>query len=144
MELTPKEEQLFSRIDSDNTRIQVLSEKLDELLLLEPDWNSYGAERVKPQVITASKHLLHLLFGIVQGGPIYIVPTTSGGIQLEFFHNQYEIELEINNEHDITLLHTDLTTGRAHTFDITLGEVSEHKVEYVEYKDNERELGDHL
>ena len=132
-------ENKLNRIDADQKRLEGLHQNLDKLLTLPFDWNSYGAPQISPERVQVAKHILNILFGIVQGGPIYIVPTTFGGVQLEFFYNQYEIELEINDASDITLFHRDLSTGRSQTFDISLGEVTQTEVEYVEIENDERQ-----
>jgi hypothetical protein len=71
-----------------------LVEKLNELLGLEPNWDGRGAPRVgKGSVAMAIEVVDKVLWAEV---PPQIVPTPVGGLQLEWHHNEIDIEIEID------------------------------------------------
>jgi hypothetical protein len=68
-------------------------DKLNELLQLPPNWNSYNSAQIEPRAVAMTIELLGTL--IENATPIpYIVPTVQGGVQLEWDLHGMAIEVE--------------------------------------------------
>ena len=67
---------------------------LQELLCLPPNWNSYGAQPISPDNVTAAKDLLRAIVRPETPQPS-VVPTVSGGVQLEWHTGGIDLEIEI-------------------------------------------------
>jgi len=72
---------------------------IDELTQLEPGWDGYGGIAVKPRV---AGHALKFLRAIGPHTELMpdIVPMPDGGLQLEWFFGDYEVEVEISPDCD--------------------------------------------
>lgn len=63
------------------------------LLALEEDWDGYGAQRIDERAV---KRAVAVLNAVCPAGPEpWTVPTSDGGVQLEWACNGIEIEIEI-------------------------------------------------
>jgi hypothetical protein len=64
-------------------------------LLLDPNWDSYGASEISPQAV---EHAIKLLLNIVSEDTTapWVVPTSSGGIQLEWHTDEADLEVEVS------------------------------------------------
>lgn len=73
-------------------------ESIVELLLLEPNWDSYGALPINWQLANATRELL---FQIMEDDtPVPIVgPTNRGGIQIEWHERGIDLEIETISSH---------------------------------------------
>lgn len=60
-------------------------EKLESLRLLKSNWDSYGAASISPEAIATASQFLQP----------DIVPTSQGGIQLEWHNFGIDLEIEI-------------------------------------------------
>jgi len=95
---------------------------LVELLSLPPNWDTYGASRIDPTYIPA---VLQLLLGVMQGEtPLpAVVPTSRGGIQLEWHTRGIDLEVEFASPFRVLGLYEDLRSDRRWeaelTFDLT-------------------------
>ena len=69
-----------------------MSNTLEELAALEPNWDSDGAQRISPAAIAAAREIL-----ATAGQPI---PRNDGGIDLVWIVNDKEICLEIAPDGD--------------------------------------------
>jgi len=67
---------------------------LQELLRLPPNWNSYGAQPIIPGNVTAAQDLLRAIVQPETPQPS-VVPTVSGGVQLEWHTGGIDLEIEI-------------------------------------------------
>lgn len=67
---------------------------LQELLKLKPNWNSYGAQPIRPDVVRAVRDLLPDIVQQRTPRPT-VVPTVRGGVQLEWHAGGIDLELEI-------------------------------------------------
>jgi hypothetical protein len=64
-------------------------------LLLAPDWDSYGASEVSPEAVEQAIKLL--LNTVCEDTTVpWVVPTSSGGIQLEWHTDEADLEVEVN------------------------------------------------
>lgn len=67
--------------------------RLAGFLALEEDWDGYGAQRIHESAV---KRAVAVLDAVCPAGPKpWTVPTSEGGVQLEWAYNGYEIESEI-------------------------------------------------
>ncbi|GJM23623.1 MAG: hypothetical protein DHS20C16_00380 [Phycisphaerae bacterium] len=65
---------------------------MGELLELRTDWDSYGAKRINPSHVIAAINLLTLV--MTENIPIpSVVPTSCGGVQLEWHTNGIDLEI---------------------------------------------------
>ena len=70
--------------------------RLKELLDLPQGWDSYGAGCIDPKAVDAASRLLDVL----DHDPA-VIPTSHGGIQLEWHRDGLELEVEINTAGEI-------------------------------------------
>ena len=89
-----------------------------DLLTLPSNWDSYGAEPIQLEVVRAalsflSRHLEH------DSHAPWIVPMSDGGIQLEWSHDDKEIEVVIAPEGEISAFWFDDTTDDERELDIS-------------------------
>lgn len=69
-------------------------ERANDLLNLEPNWDSYGGERIEIKWAVEALQLLSQI--MVAGAPSpSLVPTAPGGVQLEWHANQVDLEIEL-------------------------------------------------
>jgi hypothetical protein len=77
---------------------------------LELNWDSYGARRIHPQAIVGALQFLNLLFQA--DGPMpAVVPTSLGGVQLEWHQADFDIEVEVAPRGLTSALLTDRLAG---------------------------------
>lgn len=81
-----------------------------ELLSLAADWDSYGASRVEPAFAASATTLLQTMMDAETPIPS-IVPTASGGVQIEWHVNGIDLEVEVESTSRINVLYEDLRTG---------------------------------
>ncbi len=84
---------MVERRQSPNPSLRPLGEALQGLVALEPNWDSYGAS---PPSAVALERAWHLASGLVERGlPVpQVVPTRTGGIQLEWHLAHVSLEWE--------------------------------------------------
>lgn len=65
-----------------------------ELLRLNPNWDSYGAEKISPSII---RTVLLILVKLMKENTPFpdLVPISSGGVQIEWHINNVDLELEV-------------------------------------------------
>lgn len=66
-----------------------LCDILNEMLDLEPNWDSYGADRINQKAVEIAKQIAPVLPGF------QVVPTPVGGVQFERSSDDVEIEISI-------------------------------------------------
>jgi len=86
------------------TRVKVAtSEKLNELALLKAGWDCYGAPPIERKIIDAAIHFVSQLPDTIHIQP-RVVPTSAGGLQLEWHDGPRVLELEFENPQEIRFL----------------------------------------
>lgn len=96
-----------------------LTEQLDLMLNLEPNWDGYGADRILPEVVEVAKEfvgVLHALLG--RGGDetnMFVAPGRSGGVLVEWDDATSEYEVEFNHDGSSGFLRMDKQTRVMHT-----------------------------
>jgi len=73
----------------------VLAE-IGELAQLDENWDSYGAQRIDPHCIQAAAGLLRAILDAATPRPS-VVPTSRGGVQLEWHRGGIDLEIEIES-----------------------------------------------
>jgi hypothetical protein len=63
---------------------------------LPPNWNSYGAEPISRDTVDAAINLLMHVMGKSGVRPDFLAPVATGGIQLEWFGTDAEIDVRVN------------------------------------------------
>ncbi len=96
--ISANDEEVVVRIfDSDEVRnarwFDPTIRALIALSWLPDGWNSYGAKRVKPRAI---EKMLETLLAILEpnASTPTVVPTSEGGVQVEWHRNQIDFEIE--------------------------------------------------
>ncbi len=67
---------------------------LEDLAALEPNWDREGAAAIDPVCIARAREVKLQLRGFIMGPPS-IVPTVTGGVQLEWHKHGLDLEVSI-------------------------------------------------
>lgn len=107
----------FVNDETDNSQIQTESEwakplfqSLSELLMLSKNWDSYGANRIDPSLVSNSITLLLLIIDKDVPRPS-VVPTSDGGIQLEWHTRGIDMEISVELKDKFNLFFKDRVGG---------------------------------
>ena len=96
--------------------------KLDNLRRLEPNWDQEAAPRIEVAIIDAAKNLVRRLPSLSRH-QTYVVPTPTGGVQLEWSHDNGAkgLELEFESADSILYLQWQPEAGieQADTLDVS-------------------------
>lgn len=84
--------------------------RLEDLLNLQPNWDSYGANSVNPEIAMYAINLLLELMDDAMPIPS-IVPTNRGGIQLEWHTTRGDLEIDIEAPYRVGVVFEDVVTG---------------------------------
>lgn len=85
--------------------------KLNELLCLPPGWDSYGADAVHPRAAVTALEVLYSVAGYGASAPS-IVPTTAGGIDLEWHRGGIGLVVSIGPTGETSAWYEDLRSGQ--------------------------------
>jgi hypothetical protein len=77
---------------------------------LESNWDGYGGRPINPAVIREARDLVARIAGHISDAPV-IVPTSRGGVQLEWHHGSRCLELELESQAMVHYLKWDPTAG---------------------------------
>jgi hypothetical protein len=81
-----------------------------ELLSMQENWDSYGAAPIRPEFVATASSLLRSIMD--QNTPLpAIVPTTPGGVQIEWHRDGIDLEIEIQSTSQISVYFEDARTG---------------------------------
>jgi hypothetical protein len=92
--------------------VQPTVESLAALLALPSGWNSYDARTVKPSIAQAAFELLADVMDGDTPGPS-IVPTSAGGLQLEWHTANVELEITFYSSRRAEVYCEDVETGQS-------------------------------
>jgi hypothetical protein len=84
--------------------------ELDGLLILEPGWDSYGAKRIDPEAVESARQVIRAIARPDTPAPS-IVPTSSGGVQIEWHTRGIDLEIELQPNDRIFIIFEDLGSG---------------------------------
>ena len=87
-----------------------IERRIDELLEFEENWDSYGAPPISPSAAAAAKSTLQLAAGQNILWPS-VVPSSDGGVQIEWNLAKVALEIEFRPDGGIGALFVDRTTG---------------------------------
>jgi hypothetical protein len=90
--------------------LRVTVEALGTLLSLPPNWDSYEAAAVDPDAACRSIYLLSDIMRPDSPAPS-VVPTTSGGVQLEWHLKGKDLEIEVISSCRVTAWSMDIESG---------------------------------
>jgi hypothetical protein len=84
--------------------------KIEELLRLPPDWDSYGAQ---PITMRSAIVTLNILASVMQEHTPtpWIVPTPTGSIQFEWHTRGINLEVEVTSEASLDVFYEDTVSG---------------------------------
>jgi len=85
--------------------------KLQELVDLEPGWDSYDADSVVSESIVSAVAILNNTMPPDTKNP-WIVPTVHGGIQMEWHKPQVDLEIEIEPDGTASIFYVNEQDGR--------------------------------
>lgn len=92
-----------------------LTEQLDLMLNLKPNWDGYGADPIQPEVIEVAKEfvgVLHALLG--RGGDeagMFVTPGRDGGVVVEWEDANSEYEMNFDPDGAMEFLEENKLTG---------------------------------
>lgn len=70
--------------------------QLDEFAKLEPDWDSYGSERISPDAIDQARSLIELVAKARGVAPYAVAPVADGGVYVEWRGPNGKLEVYMN------------------------------------------------
>jgi hypothetical protein len=92
--------------------VQPTLKRLGQLLTLPRDWDSYGGLPVDPACVWAAWQLLLAL--MVEDTPVpSLVPTSRGGVQIEWHAKGIDLEIEVVTPAELIVSFEDAVTGQA-------------------------------
>lgn len=92
-----------------------LTEQLDLMLTLTPNWDGYNADPIQPEVVEVAKEfvgVLHALLG--RGGDesgMFVTPGRDGGVVVEWEDANSEYEMNFDPDGALEFLEEDKLTG---------------------------------
>lgn len=84
--------------------------KLTRFLFFEPNWDSYGGQRIDIECVAAALRVLDKITDRETPEPD-VVPTSNGGVQFEWSEKGIEIEIEILTPTRISWDYEEIVTG---------------------------------
>lgn len=96
------------------------SEQLEAMRLLNENWDGYGAAAPQSKAIDLAQDFIGLLELLRKASApgekaLYVSPTRTGGVQIEWEDPCKEHEIEINPDGSIEFLHYEKSTGQVET-----------------------------
>jgi len=85
---------------------KAVSDQLNELSKLPPNWDSYGSPPVQVRVVTAALDILANLSRCNMDRP-RVLAVPGGGVQLEWVNDSSELEIEVRPNGDVEFLIVD-------------------------------------
>jgi len=90
--------------------ISEITDHLNEFLHLPPNWDSFGATKIQLENIDTTIDVL-LNFSTSKTPKPIVVPTNTGGVQIEWHERGIDLEVEIRNPLAIDVCFEDQTKG---------------------------------
>jgi len=112
------DEAAFSRAETRSTWFKTAVAELGDLLHLPPNWDSYGAKPVDQRNIGAALELLIRIMQDDTPAPS-VVPTTTGGVQLEWHLQGIDLEVEVTSPGRLHAFCERLDSGVSWEHDLT-------------------------
>src|SRR5260370_40530609 len=99
------------------------SQKIGGFVDLPENWNSYGARRIQPELAEAAIHLLSKIVQPETPKP-EVVPTTAGGVQIEWHVRGIDLEIQILSQDRLNVSFENLASGQEWSRELNLGDLS--------------------
>jgi len=109
--------QVLQTYDEQKQFIPVV-QRLVRLLELKPNWDSYGARAIASQAAQRAVALLGIAASVGAPAP-QIVPTSSGGLQLEWHQASVDLELEVHPSLEVYASYERYDTGESWSAEVT-------------------------
>ncbi len=95
-------------------------EQLEAMRCLSENWDGYGGAPPRPQAIDLAQDFVRLLEVLRKASEpnaqaLYVSPTRTGGVQIDWEDRFREHEIEIYPDGSIEFLHYEKTTGQIET-----------------------------
>jgi len=90
--------------------LKTVEERFQELLSLQPDWDSYGANAIEQKYLDQAKEFLEQVMREDTAMPA-LVPLADGGVQLEWHVNGFDVEICFSPEDPQELYIHEIGTG---------------------------------
>ena len=103
---------LRDRLPSDSPVVRRTLEELTGLFALPENWDSYGAQPIRRDVIEYAAEWIPSLLQSGTPKPA-VIPTAQGGVQLEWHRKGVDVEIYIESPDTIRFLAEDLTAGES-------------------------------
>ena len=88
---------------------------------LPDNWNSYGAKRIQPELAEAATRLLSKIVQPETPKP-EVVPTTEGGLQIEWHIRGIDLEIKIISQEKFGVSFEDLASGQEWSRELSLAD----------------------
>jgi len=92
--------------------------ELEKLLQLEPNWDTYGGSQIDPKCVAAALNLLSNILLDSTALPS-VVPTSRGGLQLEWHACGADLEIEFFSATHVRGLFKDIDSGASWEKDLS-------------------------
>jgi hypothetical protein len=102
--------------------ISDVSKTIQGFVDLPENWNSYGAKRVQPELAEAA---IRLLPKVIQSGTPKpeVVPTTAGGVQIEWHVGGIDLEIKILTQDKINVSFEESASGQEWSRELSLADL---------------------
>lgn len=91
--------------------LETVVTKINELLQLQPNWNSYRSAPISPKSAVNSLRLFSQVMYDETPAP-QMVPTAAGNVQFEWHVNNVDLEIEVSADGEVHCFFADLNTGK--------------------------------
>jgi hypothetical protein len=88
-----------------------VKQRLEELILLQPNWDSYGGAPVDPRVVQLATSVVEW-FAVADMPPPDVFAMSDAGVQIEWHVRQVNIEIDISPLDGTTIYFDDLHSGQ--------------------------------
>lgn len=92
---------IIEQADSDVSRLTEMTISINKLLSLNPGWDTYGG---LPASEAAARKAVNIISRLISQAarPPAIVPVSDGGVQLEWHNNNWDVEIEVHPDGNIS------------------------------------------
>jgi hypothetical protein len=78
--------------------------EIDALTALAPNWDSYGGKPMTAVALDAAKQVIRGMEDVDGAKSPQVVPTSPGGVQLEWVRKDFDLEIELRPDGELQLL----------------------------------------
>jgi hypothetical protein len=98
--------------------LEPIRDRVEHLLTLAQNWDSYGGRSIDPMTVA---HTVRVLAEVMENqSPLpTLVPTHSGGVQIEWHQGRVDLEIEVVSPSTVVVDFADLVTGESWEEEVT-------------------------